>query len=72
MGLQEYLRQILAARRVEPLADLQPLLTAVGSSNDVDSPAMKALQQLASGLQDVSSRFDTRRSRRLVFDSLNN
>ena len=53
-GITRILAPILAARRVEHLADLQPLLTAVGSSDDADSPAMKALQQLASGLQDVS------------------
>jgi len=53
-GLTRNLAPILAARRVETLDDLQPLLTAVRSMSDVDSPAQKALQHLAAGLQDAS------------------
>lgn len=47
------LAPVLAARRVESLANLQPLLTAVGQSNDADSPGQKALRHLSSGLQDA-------------------
>jgi hypothetical protein len=54
-GITRILAPVLAARRVESLADLQPLLTAVESSNDGNSPAQKALQHLASGLQDASA-----------------
>lgn len=53
-GLARILAPILAARRVEVLSDLQPLLTALDAENQKDSPAHKALLHLASGLQDAS------------------
>ena len=52
-GLTRILAPVLAARRVEVLSDLEPLLTAVNSANDTNSPAYKALLHLASGLQDA-------------------
>ena len=52
-GIARILAPILAARRVESLADLEPLLNAVASATDADSPAQKALRHLASGLQDA-------------------
>jgi hypothetical protein len=52
-GITRILAPILAAKRVDTLADLQPLLTAIGAANDSDAPAQKALQHLASGLQDA-------------------
>ena len=53
-GITRILAPILAARRVDTLSDLQPLLVAVGSSNDVNAPAQKAVQHVAAGLQDAS------------------
>ena len=53
-GLARILAPILAARRVEVLSDLRPLLTALDAANQNDSPAHKALLHLASGLQDAS------------------
>jgi hypothetical protein len=53
-GLTRILAPVLAARRVESFADLQPLLTGINSSSDVSSPSFRALQHLASGLQDTS------------------
>ena len=55
-GLARILAPVIAARRVETLADLQPLLDAIGSEPDADSPSHKALLHLASGIQDVRSR----------------
>jgi hypothetical protein len=52
-GVARILAPILAARRVESLADVQPLLSAVGSVGDTEAAGQKALQHLASGLQDV-------------------
>jgi len=52
-GVTRILGPILAARRVEALTDLQPLLRIIGSSNDYASPGQKALRHLASGLQDA-------------------
>jgi len=54
-GLTRILAPILAARRVESISDLEPLLTSVSASTDVDSPAQKALRHLASGVQDAST-----------------
>ena len=53
-GITRILAPIIAARRVETLADLQPLLAALESSHDGNSPALKALRHLASGVQDAS------------------
>jgi hypothetical protein len=53
-GITRILAPILAARRVDTLSDLQPLLVAVGSTNDVNAPAQKAVQHVAAGLQDAS------------------
>lgn len=53
-GLTRILAPVLAARRVESFADLQPLLTGINSSSDVNSPSFRALQHLGSGLQDTS------------------
>ncbi len=52
-GLTRILAPVLAARRVETLPDLQPLLAAVGSATNAGSPGHKALLHLASALQDV-------------------
>jgi len=52
-GITRILAPILAARRVESLTDLKPLLSAVGSDNNADSPGQKALRHLASGLHDA-------------------
>jgi hypothetical protein len=54
-GLTRILAPILAARRVETISDLEPLLTAVSACSDADSPAQKALRHLASGMQDAST-----------------
>jgi hypothetical protein len=54
-GLTRILAPILAARRVETIADLQALVAAIATSSDVDSPAQKALRHLSSGMQDASS-----------------
>jgi hypothetical protein len=54
-GIARILAPILAARRVETLTDLEPLLHAVATSTNADSPALKALRHLASGLQDADS-----------------
>ncbi len=52
-ALARILAPIIAARRVESLADLQPLLEAIRSEPEGGSPSHKALLHLASGLQDV-------------------
>ncbi len=54
-GITRILAPILAARRVESLTDLQPLLTAVFAAPEADSPPQKALRHLASGLQDADA-----------------
>jgi hypothetical protein len=53
-GITRILAPLLAARRVESPADLQPVMTAVESSANQDSPGHRALRHLASGLQDAS------------------
>jgi hypothetical protein len=53
-GLTRILAPIVAARRVEEFADLEPLIEALAKSNDAENPAQKALRHLASGLQDAS------------------
>jgi hypothetical protein len=53
-SISRILAPILAARRVEALADLEPLLNKVTTAADADSPAQKALRHLASGLQDAA------------------
>jgi hypothetical protein len=52
-GITRILAPTLAATRVEALSDLQPVLTAVTSASDDQSPGWKALRHLASGLQDA-------------------
>ncbi|HSH39159.1 MAG TPA: hypothetical protein VK993_10265 [Chthoniobacterales bacterium] len=54
-GITRLLAPVLAARRVDTAADLDPLLTAVQASTNDDSPAEKALRHLASGLQDADA-----------------
>lgn len=54
-GITRILAPILAARRVDTPADLEPLLMAVQASTDDNSPAEKALRHLASGLQDADA-----------------
>lgn len=54
-GITRILAPILAARRVESLNDLQPLLMAVSAASSADSPGQKALRHLATGLQDASA-----------------
>jgi hypothetical protein len=53
-SLTRILAPILAARRVESIDDLQPLLTSLSATSVSDSPAHKALRHLAAGLQDAS------------------
>jgi len=53
-SITRILAPVLAARRVESPGDLQPLLTAIASADGPESAAVKALQHLASGLQDAS------------------
>ncbi|MBI2841255.1 MAG: hypothetical protein HYX75_23295 [Acidobacteria bacterium] len=52
-GITRILAPILAARRVESPADLQPLLRSLGPATDSDSPGQQALRHLASGVQDA-------------------
>jgi len=52
-GVTRILAPILAARRVDILADLNPLLAAVQGATSENSPAEKALRHMASGLQDA-------------------
>lgn len=52
-GITRILAPILAARRVDTSADLDPLLTAVQNATTADPPAEKALRHVASGLQDA-------------------
>ncbi|HEY5553158.1 MAG TPA: hypothetical protein VIK52_14790, partial [Opitutaceae bacterium] len=52
-GLARILAPLLAARRVEQLADLTPLLEFIGTSSSAESPAVKAVSHLASGLEDA-------------------
>ena len=54
-GVTRILAPILAARRVELLSDVQPLLSAVGMVGDMEVTAQKALHHLASGLQDADA-----------------
>jgi hypothetical protein len=54
-GITRILAPILAARRVASLADLKPLLMAVSSDNNADSPGQKALRHLASGFHDAQN-----------------
>lgn len=54
-GVTRILAPILAARRVEVLDDLQPLLTGLTASDDAKIPAQKALLHLASGIQDAGA-----------------
>lgn len=54
-GVARILAPILAGRRVESLADVQPLLCAIGAVGDTESAAQKALQHLASGFQDAGA-----------------
>lgn len=52
-GITRILAPILAARRVDTFADLNPLFAAVQGATGEDSPAEKALRHMASGLQDA-------------------
>jgi hypothetical protein len=52
-GLSRILGPMIAARRVERVDDLQPLLEAIAASTDSADPPQKALRHLASGLQDT-------------------
>lgn len=52
-GITRILAPILAARRVDTFADLNPLFAAVHGVTSEDSPAEKALRHMASGLQDA-------------------
>ena len=54
-GITRILAPLLAARRVERLSDLQPLVDATGSALDEDSPGLRAIRHLASGLQDAEA-----------------
>lgn len=55
-GITRILAPLLAARRVETPADLQPLVTPIELSADRDSPDHRALRHLASGLQDAGEK----------------
>ncbi|OGU18176.1 MAG: hypothetical protein A2076_11410 [Geobacteraceae bacterium GWC2_53_11] len=52
-ALTRILAPILAARRIESFSDLQPLLDGVSLKSKAESPPLKTLRHLASGLQDV-------------------
>ena len=52
-GLSRILGPLIAARRVERLDDLHPLLEAIVASTDNADPPQKALRHLAAGLQDT-------------------
>jgi hypothetical protein len=52
-GIVRNLAPTVAAKRVESLADLQPILIAVAASRNADEPSQKALLHLTSGLQDA-------------------
>jgi hypothetical protein len=52
-GLSRILGPLIAARRVERLDDLRPLLEAIVVSTDNTDPPQKAIRHLASGLQDT-------------------
>jgi hypothetical protein len=52
-GLSRILGPLIAARRVERLDDLQPLLEAIVASADNADPPQKALRHVAAGLQDT-------------------
>jgi hypothetical protein len=54
-GVTRILAPILASRRVDTFSDLEPLLKAVRTESNPDSPAQKALRHLASGLEDVEA-----------------
>lgn len=54
-AITRILAPLLAARRVETLMDLQPLLNAIARAPDSNSAGYKAIQQLVSGLQDADS-----------------
>jgi hypothetical protein len=54
-AITRILAPLLAARRVERLSDLQPLIDAIVVAPDSDSAAYKAIQQLVSGLQDADT-----------------
>jgi hypothetical protein len=54
-GITRILGPILAARRVETLNDLRPLLAALAAATEADNPAAKALRHLSSGLQDAGT-----------------
>jgi len=54
-GITRILGPIPAARRVETLYDLRPLLTALAAATEPDSPAAKALRHLSSGVQDAAT-----------------
>ena len=54
-GITRILAPILAARRVDTSADLDPLFAAIQAATSDDSPAEKALRHMASGLQDADS-----------------
>jgi len=53
-GITRILAPILAARRVSLPQDLRPLLDALRFPSAADDASLKALQHLASGLQDAS------------------
>ncbi len=52
-GIARTIAPVLATRRVEFPADLEPLLIAVTSADAAASPAQKALRHLASGVHDA-------------------
>jgi hypothetical protein len=52
-GVTRILAPILAARRVDTSADLDPLYAAVQKTTSDETPAEKALRHMASGLQDA-------------------
>lgn len=54
-GISRILAPILAARRAEVFADLEPLIVAIAASQEATSPACGALRHLAAGLQDASA-----------------
>jgi len=54
-SITRILAPVLAARRVESLTDLAPLLKEISSNRGSNAAAVKALEHLASGIQDVDA-----------------
>ena len=54
-GISQLLPLLVAAKRVEEVADVEPLLAALRTATSDDSQAHKVLRYMASGLQDLEA-----------------